>query len=139
CQTSFRLLKQLLIDNPTNRLYMINYVPIIRSQIGYSFKATSTLKEIYRNNKPLLNNVDEEFILYFIDLLKKRPLMRYLKFLITICSCDGYPLPKNQDFICKYAVEQNPDMFIPLKIEKENGPIKVKLPSHKDWIDIESI
>lgn len=137
CQTSYSLLKELLNENPINRHYMKRFVPQIQSQIGYSFKATATLTEIYRNNASLLESVDKERIHFFVEQLKRKPVFGYLKFLITICSLNGQSIAKNQDFICKKAIIENADTFIPFKVDEE-GKLFVKNFGTSEWSSIES-
>lgn len=116
CKLSYSLLRHLVIENDENRAYLSKYVPFMMGQVGHSIKAASTLMELFKDNYELATGITEQTLqTVFISKLHVQPVMRYVQFLSVLCACRGAPLTKNQDFITKSLISDNPDVFLPIK------------------------
>lgn len=116
CKLSYSLLRHIVIENDENRAYLSKYVPFMMSQVGYSIKAASTLMELFKDNYELATGITETTLqTVFISKLQTQPVIRYVQFLSVLCACRGVALTKNQDFITKCLIGDNPDSFLPIR------------------------
>ena len=116
CKLSYSLLRHIVIENDENRAYLSKYVPFMMSQVGYSIKAASTLMELFKDNYELATGITEHTLqTVFISKLQTQPVIRYIQFLSVLCACRGVALTKNQDFITKCLIADNPDAFLPIR------------------------
>lgn len=116
CKLSYSLLRHIVIENDENRAYLSKYVPFMMSQVGYSIKAASTLMELFKDNYELATGITEHTLqTVFISKLQTQPVIRYVQFLSVLCACRGVALTKNQDFITKCLIADNPDSFLPIR------------------------
>lgn len=81
-----------------------------------NFKAESTITELLKNNKVLLDKqITRETIQNFFDLCKyQKKNEKFLNLLATLCSCNGDAVASNQDDICEILLqnEENRDALV---------------------------
>lgn len=116
-QYSFRLVRQAVIGNESNGLYMAQYINFIQTLIEHSISASEALLEILSNNYALLNMITNDQIDFFVKLLYDIPTSGtlskisalkvskglkkavYLSFLTSLIICEGKTVFKNQRYI----------------------------------------
>ncbi|KAG2373818.1 hypothetical protein C9374_011703 [Naegleria lovaniensis] len=116
-QYSFRLVRQAVIGNESNGLYMAQYINFIQTLIEHSISASEALLEILSNNYTLLNMITNDQIDFFVKLLYEIPTSGtlskisgvkgskglkkavYLSFLTSLIICEGKTVYKNQRYI----------------------------------------
>ncbi|KAF0973975.1 hypothetical protein FDP41_007007 [Naegleria fowleri] len=127
-QYSYRFIRQAVLMNEVNGLYMAQYINFIQSTIEYSIHASEALLQILSNNFALLNKITEEQIDFFMTLLFKSNSTTgmsgggktttiniptryqnhiggylkkavYLSFLTSLIICEGKTVVKNQKYI----------------------------------------
>ena len=137
CRLSYRLLRQVIKDNPSNQLSMssMEYIKFMEEMIHFP-EAIATLMELFRNNKKLLDKITVDQIVFFVKLLKELGMdSNFVRFLSILCECDGVANARNQLLVCEKLVVENPNLLIGIK--KVNETILVKPPEHKEWMNIE--
>ena len=121
---SLRLARNILNGNTANRLYVMKmgYVPLMLTQLGYALKVAPTLTEVFSDNEMLLERVDEQTIMVFIDLIKNTGReARYVDFLVTLCRANGKAVRPNQWKVCDLLVKARPELLVPLSLETVGG------------------
>ncbi|EFC39952.1 predicted protein [Naegleria gruberi] len=149
-QYSFRLIRQFVLSNESNGLYMAQYINFIQTLIEHSIAASEALLEILSNNYPLLNKITESQIDFFVKLLfentskigmrqssKSLKKAVYLSFLTSLIICEGKTVVKNQVYIGNLLFSKYKDqlrrVFI---IPKLNNEDKVVVEVNHDEIDL---
>jgi len=131
CQLCYRLLKQVIKDNPEceRALSKPEIVGFMQTQLGYQLKTADTLMELFKDNRFLLDTLKDAHIDEFFKLIDEvGKLSRYMNFLNALVTCHGEGHPKNQEKICKLL----------LKTHARNCMIDVKLESGVVLVDFDT-
>ncbi|XP_062518427.1 inositol 1,4,5-trisphosphate receptor type 1-like isoform X2 [Corticium candelabrum] len=106
CQHAYRALEKYLVGNSRkNELYVAKYIPWYQTQIGLGLNAETMVMELVRDNRKIVDRIEESQIDKFIEFLQKKRDHRYLDFLGVLCVCDGVAIPSNQDYITKKLLQ----------------------------------
>ncbi|KAL9642967.1 hypothetical protein ABK040_010659 [Willaertia magna] len=141
-QYGYRFVRQVVLMNEVNGLYMAKYINSIQSMIEYSINASEALLEILSNNYALLNKISVEQIDFFAKLLfdiQESNMLQtsvrigslkkavYLSFLTSLVICEGKTVIKNQRYISNLLFstfkDKLVDTFIIPKIRKTDKKI----------------
>ncbi|KAG2379446.1 hypothetical protein C9374_006563 [Naegleria lovaniensis] len=163
-QYSYRFIRQAVLMNEVNGLYMAQYINFIQSTIEYSISSSEALLQILSNNFALLNKITEDQIDFFMTLLFKGAqggsssktsnfptryqtnvggyLKKavYLSFLTSLIICEGKTVVKNQKYISNLLLatykEQMNKVFLLPRIRKSDN--KVVIDINHDEMDLVS-
>ncbi|XP_075250138.1 inositol 1,4,5-trisphosphate-gated calcium channel ITPR2-like isoform X3 [Convolutriloba macropyga] len=95
----------LLGDSRKNELYIAGHMEFFLTQISFQGEigiyATTMVTELIRDNRQIVDRMQNHHIDSFIQLLFKNQNYRYLDLLNVLCVCDGVSLSDNQNYICK--------------------------------------
>jgi len=83
----------------------------------------------------LLETISEEEIGVFVTRLKEKPAPKYMQFLCILCTCEGLPLPSNQEYICRTVLEEGGDSILPLQVANSDE-ISIR-GRHDEWVPLE--
>jgi len=85
-----RLARHILRDCTVNKTYAVRFVGTLQAQLSYGIMAAQTLTAVFADNEELLEKVDDQTVLRFIDLLREQArLARFVNFLGVLCQCAG--------------------------------------------------
>lgn len=94
CQLAYRLLRAIIRDNRENAIYASRYMHLFIYQLGYELRAEDTLTELMVDNIEMLEALDQDTVMVFIDLVRRRGRKpQFLAFLTACCSCNGDGVP----------------------------------------------
>uniref|UniRef100_A0A7S0Z297 Inositol 1,4,5-trisphosphate receptor n=1 Tax=Hemiselmis tepida TaxID=464990 RepID=A0A7S0Z297_9CRYP len=104
---SYRCLQQAIKWNQRSALVLSKFVPTIYSHLGQSLNCTSTLRNIFNGQRGregqvythLLGQITTDMVEKFAERLSESRDPRFADFLQSICTCDGVPVPPNQDCV----------------------------------------
>ena len=69
----------------------------------------------------------EKLVTVFVQLCSARIRQSgHIKFMCTLCVCEGEGILKNQTVICKRLLEEKPELLLPMKVEKRR--VFIRLP-----------
>ncbi|KAL1510122.1 hypothetical protein AB1Y20_006454 [Prymnesium parvum] len=126
-----RLAQMILREDAANRAHVMKmgYVPLWQAQLGYALKIAPALSEVFSDNELLLDRVADDTIHTYVGLIRNAGReARYVDFLITLCAAKGKAVRHNQDRICKYLVQQAPELLVTLH---ERTAKSAQTPSNK--------
>ncbi|KAL9648721.1 hypothetical protein ABK040_003659 [Willaertia magna] len=132
----FYFIKQVVLMNETNGLYLGKYLNDIQNMIEYSLSASEALLSILSNNYTLLNQITMEQINFFIKLLLQKEISSlkksiYLSFLTNLIICNGKIVSKNQKYISTLFFENYKEnlheIFIIPSIRKQDNKVIVSI------------
>ncbi|XP_065834186.1 inositol 1,4,5-trisphosphate receptor type 3-like isoform X2 [Oscarella lobularis] len=108
CQAAYHVLEQYLVGNSRkNELYVAKYIPFFQGQIGQGLKAETMVMELVRDNRKIVDRVEESQIDRFVNFLTESRDYRFLDFLGVLCVCDGIAIPTNQNYVTKKLLQEN--------------------------------
>ncbi|EFC42308.1 predicted protein [Naegleria gruberi] len=144
-QYSYRFIRQVVLTNESNGLFMAQYINFIQTNIEHSISASEALLQILSNNFSLLNKITEDQIDFFIKLLFTNPTSSsslkqhteryggslkkavYLSFLTSLIICEGKTVVKNQKYISNLLFstfkEQMLKVFVIPRIRKSDDKV----------------
>ena len=64
--------RHILRECTVNKTYAVRFVGTLQSQLSYGIMAAQTLTEVFADNEELLEKVDDQTVLRFIDLLREQ-------------------------------------------------------------------
>lgn len=108
----FCVLKFTVMGNELNSLLLMPHVQTFQLFMGKGIAAMETIREVYGKNRVLLSHIDEDQVLLYISMMEHQDgkvttvAVRAVSFLTAMCSCDGQPITKNQEIICKLLFDQ---------------------------------
>ena len=131
-------------ENKRNASLLVEDLSVLRAQLGKGILVTPTLREIFVGNRPLLDSISKDFILQIIALLPSRQ-PQYVDFLMSICSCTGEPIVRNQHMITEHFLVGN-QHFLPATYvegvsetgssESQHLTVSIQLDSQEPRIDL---
>lgn len=95
-----------------------------------NFKAESTITELLKNNRVLLDKqIQKETIVNFVDLCKgQMKNERFLNLLATLCSCSGEAVNSNQDDTCEILLEnEENNKALIMKLQPSRQPMEYEI------------
>lgn len=104
----YRFLKNFAMFNPSNQTLLLPHVSFYISQMGAKLKAADTITEIFRGNRQVCSQIDEDVIRQFCKIIsEKGRFPRYCKLLQTLVRPAGRPLQRNQELLIKFILEMD--------------------------------
>jgi len=105
---SYRCLQQAIKWNQRSALTLSAWVPTIYSHLGKALNCTSTLRNIFNGRRGhegqvyahLLGKIKPDMVQRIAELVSDSHDPRFADFLQSICTCDGIPVPPNQERVC---------------------------------------
>ncbi|TYZ58468.1 hypothetical protein PybrP1_007986 [[Pythium] brassicae (nom. inval.)] len=98
------LLVHIFSSNRTNELHMVKVgMPILMELLGNGFHTSLPLSYLLRENRNLVESITAyaRIIQSFFELIKSRGRsIRYMQFLVALCTSRGRGVPKTQEAIC---------------------------------------
>lgn len=99
------LLVHIFSSNRANELHMVKVgMPILMELLGNGFQTSLPLSYLLRENRNLVESITAyaRIIRSFFDLIKSRgKSIRYMQFLVALCTSRGRGVPKTQEAICE--------------------------------------
>lgn len=99
------LLVHIFSSNRANELHMVKVgMPILMELLGNGFQTSLPLSYLLRENRNLVESITAyaRIIRSFFDLIKSRgKSIRYMQFLVALCTSRGRGIPKTQEAICE--------------------------------------
>ncbi|RLN87759.1 hypothetical protein BBJ28_00026141, partial [Nothophytophthora sp. Chile5] len=122
------LLVHIFQGNRTNELYVVKVaMPILMELLGNGFQTSLPLSYLLRENRNLVESITaySGIIRNFFELIVTRgKSIRYMQFLVALCTSRGHGVPKTQEAICDFlfnpANGYRDDVIIPVR-PCENG------------------
>lgn len=139
----YRLMKQTIKSNVTNSIRLFPFMSTISSHLGKGLSCMQVLKELFLEKRDLINKITPEQLEHVVELLAEIKDPRYIDFLMSICTCQGQPMPKIQGYITELLLRQNDQHLPQIKLtydgnQRETIHILVheKQESHPEWVDV---
>ncbi|OWZ14938.1 Ryanodine-inositol 1,4,5-triphosphate receptor Ca2 channel protein [Phytophthora megakarya] len=109
--------------NRTNELYVVkNALPVLMELLGNGFQTSLPLSYLLRENRNLVESITgySSIIRNFFELIATRgKSIRYVQFLVALCTSRGKGVPKTQEAICELlfnpANGYRDDVVIPIR------------------------
>ncbi|DBA03745.1 TPA: hypothetical protein N0F65_004162 [Lagenidium giganteum] len=99
------LLVHIFYGNRANELYMVKYaMPTLMELLGNGFQTSLPLSYLLRENRNLVESITAytSIIRNFFELIKTQgKSIRYMQFLVALCTSRGRGVPKTQEAICE--------------------------------------
>lgn len=99
------LLVHIFSSNRANELHMVKVgMPILMELLGNGFQTSLPLSYLLRENRNLVESITAyaRIIGSFFELIKSRgKSIRYMQFLVALCTSRGRGVPKTQEAICE--------------------------------------
>ncbi|KAG7386160.1 hypothetical protein PHYPSEUDO_000592 [Phytophthora pseudosyringae] len=120
------LLLQISWANRTNELYVVKVaMPVLMELLGNGFQTALPLSYLLRENRNLVESITgcASIIRNFFELIATRgKSIRYMQFLVALCTSRGKGVPKTQEAICELlfnpANGYRDDVIIPIRPSK---------------------
>ena len=136
-QLCYRLLKHSATDYRQNELYLAVHIPFFIKQAcatssNNDLFAESTLTSLLTDNKTLLSEaISEKTITLFVNLMNQQDVDdRYIRILIALCTCQGEPIPSNQEGITEILLSQPEYKDLLVSFRVNDSP---SLPEGASW------
>eukprot|EP00667_Euglena_gracilis_P000060 EG_transcript_60 len=115
CQLCYRLLRHMVRGSVHYALRLAPHVPFLQSQVKLGFGAVEAIVEVFRNNRVLLEQIDEEVLDCLVQMAYKEH-AKCLTFLAELCVCETVGIPKTQQIVCqRLLTETRGDLLLPLR------------------------
>ncbi|GMF27954.1 unnamed protein product [Phytophthora fragariaefolia] len=122
------LLLHISWSNRTNELYVVKVaMPVLMELLGNGFQTSLPLSYLLRENRNLVESITgySSIIRNFFELIVTRgKSIRYMQFLVALCTSRGKGVPKTQEAICELlfnpASGYRDDVIIPIR-PSDNG------------------
>ncbi|KAJ0403735.1 hypothetical protein P43SY_003040 [Pythium insidiosum] len=99
------LLVEAFQSNRDSELYMVKVaMPVLMELLGNGFQTSKPLSYLLRGDRDLVDSITSyaSIIHHFFELIRSRGRsIRYMQFLVALCSSRGRGVPKTQEAICE--------------------------------------
>ncbi|KAI9202390.1 uncharacterized protein BJ171DRAFT_584291 [Polychytrium aggregatum] len=124
-QYSCRLLQQFLLGSDhENQSYVSREFHTLAGHVDLKIGAAETLMQLISGNHLIVQSISNNEIEGFLELLRRDKEPSYIAFLIALCQCDGYAIPKHQNYIAEELVRKSLEIedgsIIPIRISSSN-------------------
>jgi hypothetical protein len=68
---------------------MARYITFFQTQVGFDINTAHMLRNLLRDNHPIIDRIGESHIDYFISWIMKQRNPDFMDFLGVLCVCDG--------------------------------------------------
>ncbi|KAI9352503.1 hypothetical protein DFJ73DRAFT_347572 [Zopfochytrium polystomum] len=101
----YRLLKQFLLGSDhENQVHVATAFDTFLNHLDLKVGAADTLMQLIEGNPSIVQSIDQQQILHFVNLLIRDRNPSCVNFLIALCHCDGMSIPSHQEFIAKHIL-----------------------------------
>eukprot|EP00941_MAST-03F_sp_MAST-3F-sp1_P002831 g2831.t1 len=142
CKSLYHSVNIIFSNNLKNQIYSVQWMGGMIEHINLDIGSAFCLTELVENNLKLLEEkVAPSHIMLFFSLIRKhgcRP--DYVKFLLTLCACNGQAVDSNQNFICELLIESNLDLLLTVRFDKSERDASASHAKHTlplDTTDLE--
>lgn len=109
----YTFLKNFATKNSANQNLLLPFVPFYMTQMGAKLKAADTVSEIFRDNRQVCSQIEEDTIRHFAKIISDRGRFpRHIRFLQIIVRPEGRPLARNQNLVLAALLEKGPKCII---------------------------
>eukprot|EP01004_Peranema_trichophorum_P005127 NODE_3_length_6384_cov_15.471011_g2_i0.p1 GENE.NODE_3_length_6384_cov_15.471011_g2_i0~~NODE_3_length_6384_cov_15.471011_g2_i0.p1 ORF type:complete len:2102 (+),score=358.02 NODE_3_length_6384_cov_15.471011_g2_i0:517-6306(+) len=121
CCLAYRLLKQMVLSNPSFACRLAPAIPFMLTQMGSRFRVSDTLREIFIDNADLINKVTGDVLQGYVRHAEaNKNQLRYAKFLGGVCVCKGSNVLRIQDTVCQIVLDNSPHLLVNMKLDNES-------------------
>jgi len=91
------------------------------------------LRNLLRDNTPIVDRIADENIEYFITWLVKQKNPDYLDFLSVLCVCEGRAMSRNQTLIMEKLMAAQQKQTVLMITKLVNGALEIRDRGTSDW------
>ena len=138
----YRLMKQSIKNNITNSMRLFPFISVLESHLGKGLSCMQVLKELFLEKRDLLNKIAPEQVEHVVELLHDIKDPRYIDFLMSICTCQGEPMPKIQGYITELLLQKNDQHLPQIKLDNDGNRetlyilVREKHDGNPEWVDV---
>ncbi|CUG89031.1 transmembrane protein, putative [Bodo saltans] len=139
----FRLIKQMVMGNPSFAVLLAKYIPVMFELDGMKLHVVEVMHEIFTENDELPSTTIEAAVDHYVKtLVTKQRSAGYLKFLATMCALRNNTcgLVENQELVCRKLIIDRPKdspVLLPTVL-LPSGHVGVEFSSQEAPVSIES-
>jgi hypothetical protein len=104
-QYIYRVLKQFLLGSDhQNQIHVAQDFDTLAEHLDLNVGAADTLMQLISGNPLIVQSVENQQIMHFVNLIARDRNPSYVNFLIALCHCDGVAVPSHQELIARSLI-----------------------------------
>jgi len=134
----YKFFQMIVKGNKKLGIHVANWINIYFTHMGCGVGVRKTLIELFKDNRILLENISEQYMNSFVQLLLESGRdAKLLEFLTTLCTCDDQPVFKNQIFMIN-CIQNHPELLLITRPGKDKGVYEINVGTKEEvWIPME--